>query len=412
MEREHADLVIFTAIADHFTMAGEEDEIIGDVPLLDDVQALIDLAAEGLAVKISAQEHGLDRSTEFGEGLVGRMLNIAPGEATQDRFCFGRAEPDRRHVFDHLIVLLADQFPIDWLRQNPLHLVRRGAQSITTAAGTADGQGAKAAKRLAQDLTQLADATPEERASATQGFIIPLKMDLADLREALKAQKVERASLPENLVRDWVSQDGQERIDALPKGNLNNDKTMHSFATAVLVAEPRATGQPIENLEWAKTMIYALIEAAAGASAAIAILLWIALRRFRDVLLTLVPLVAAALATLEICALTSFELNYANIIAFPVLLGVGVAFKIYYITAWREGETDFLQSALTRAVFFSAVLTGTAFGSLGLSGNPGLSSMGKLLALSLACTLASAVLFQPALMGRPRVRYSKFTGTT
>jgi predicted RND superfamily exporter protein len=63
-------------------------------------------------------------------------------------------------------------------------------------------------------------------------------------------------------------------------------------------------------------------------------------------------------------------------------------------------------------VFFSAVLTGTAFGSLGLSGNPGLSSMGKLLALSLACTLTSAVLFQPALMGRPRMRDSKITRTT
>ena len=172
--------------------------------------------------------------------------------------------------------------------------LRRGAQSLTTAAGTADGQGAKAAKRLAQDLTQLADATPEERASATQRFISPLKMDLADLREALKAQKVERASLPEDLVRDWVSQDGQERVDALPKGNLNNDKTMQRFVTAVLAAEPRATGQPIENLEWAKTMIHALIEAAAGASAAIAILLWIALRLH--------------CAALEMCYLLSFRL--------------------------------------------------------------------------------------------------------
>ena len=85
-----------------------------------------------------------------------------------------------------------------------------------------------------------------------------------------------------------------------------------------------------------------------------------------------------------------------------MLLGVGVAFKIYYIMAWRRGETDFLQSALTRAVFFSALLTGTAFGSLWVSSNPGMSSMGKLLALSLACTLASAVLFQPAIMGPPR----------
>jgi hypothetical protein len=75
--------------------------------------------------------------------------------------------------------------------------------------------------------------------------------------------------------------------------------------------------------------------------------------------------------------LTGFKLNYANIIALTVLLGVGVAFKIYYIMAWRQGETDFLESPLTRAVFFSALLTGTAFGSLWLSSNPGMSSMGQ-----------------------------------
>jgi predicted exporter len=119
-------------------------------------------------------------------------------------------------------------------------------------------------------------------------------------------------------------------------------------------------------------------------------------------LLTLIPLLVAAAATLEICALTGFALNYANIIALPVLLGVGVAFKIYYVLAWRKGETNFLQSPLTRAVFFSALMTATAFGSLWFSAHPGTSSMGKLLALSLMCTLASAALFQPALMGEPR----------
>ena len=31
-------------------------------------------------------------------------------------------------------------------------------------------------------------------------------------------------------------------------------------------------------------------------------------------------------------------LNFANIIALPLLLGVGVAFKIYYIMAWRCRE--------------------------------------------------------------------------
>src|SRR5206468_4077317 len=115
-----------------------------------------------------------------------------------------------------------------------------------------------------------------------------------------------------------------------------------------------------------------------------------------------IPLLVAAAATLEVCALSGFALNYANIIALPVLLGVGVAFEIYYVLAWRNGETNFLQSSLTRAVFFSALMTATAFGSLWLSAHPGTSSMGKLLALSLMCTLASAALFQPALMGAPR----------
>jgi uncharacterized protein len=117
-----------------------------------------------------------------------------------------------------------------------------------------------------------------------------------------------------------------------------------------------------------------------------------------DVLLTLIPLLLAGVVTLEICVLIDLPLNYANIIALPLLLGVGVAFKIYYIMAWRDGQTNLLQSVLTRAVMFSAATTATAFGSLFFSSHPGTSSMG----VSLVCTLAAAALFQPILMGKPR----------
>ena len=119
-------------------------------------------------------------------------------------------------------------------------------------------------------------------------------------------------------------------------------------------------------------------------------------------LLTLVPLLLAGIVTLEITVLIGLPLNFANIIALPVMLGLGVAFEIYFVMAWRAGTTNLLQSSLTRAVFFSAMTTATAFGSLWLSKHPGTSSMGKLLALSLVCTLAAAILFQPALMGPPR----------
>ena len=80
------------------------------------------------------------------------------------------------------------------------------------------------------------------------------------------------------------------------------------------------------------------------------------------------------------------------------MFGIGVAFDIYYVMAWRAGRRDFLQSSLTRAVIFSALTTGTAFGSLWWSHHPGTSRMGALLALSLACTLVSTLVFLPALL--------------
>jgi uncharacterized membrane protein len=113
-------------------------------------------------------------------------------------------------------------------------------------------------------------------------------------------------------------------------------------------------------------------------------------------------LFVAGLVTMELMVLLGMKLNFANIIALPLLLGVGVAFKIYYIMAWRRGRTALVQSTLTRAVIFSAMTTATAFGSLWLSRHPGTSSMGELMALALVCTMMAAVLFQPALMGPPR----------
>jgi hypothetical protein len=192
-----------------------------------------------------------------------------------------------------------------------------------------------------------------------------------------------------------VTANGRARVQVLPR-------VIRDFVTAVLAVSRDATGPAVLLYEAGNTVVGAFIEAGIFALATIAILLWMALRRMVDVLLTLVPLLVAAVVTLELCVAIDLPLNFANIIALPLLLGVGVAFKIYYIMAWRSGKTALVQSTLTRAVIFSAMATATAFGSLWLSSDPGTSSMGKLMALALTCTMAAAVLFQPALMGPPR----------
>ena len=88
------------------------------------------------------------------------------------------------------------------------------------------------------------------------------------------------------------------------------------------------------------------------------------LRRVTDVLMVLVPLAAAALATAIICWLIGLQLNFANIIALPLLLGIGVAFNIYFVVNWRNGIGGPLQTSTARAVLFSALTTGSSFASL------------------------------------------------
>jgi len=276
------------------------------------------------------------------------------------------------------------------------------AQSLNRAAGNAQGPGAAAAKRLAGDLTLLARSDQAARTAAAAAFLPPLKTAVNDLRDLLHAHEVTLANITTDLRDQWAAPDGRARVEVAPKGDPNDNEVLRNFARAVLAVEPNAAAGPISILESSQTIISAFIHAGAYALLSITFLLWITLRRFGDVLLTLIPLLVAGVVTLELCVLLDFPLNYANIIALPLLLGVGVAFKIYYIMAWREGQTNLLQSVLTRAVMFSAATTATAFGSLWFSSHPGTSSMGKLLALSLVCTLAAAALFQPILMGKPR----------
>jgi len=130
------------------------------------------------------------------------------------------------------------------------------------------------------------------------------------------------------------------------------------------------------------------------------------LRRVRDAALVMAPLLLSALLTLLVAVALPLPLNFANIIALPLLLGVGVSFNIYFVMNWRAGLRNPLGSATARAILFSALTTGTAFGSLALSAHPGTASMGKLLLISLACTLLASLVFIPALLAglTPRFR--------
>jgi len=226
---------------------------------------------------------------------------------------------------------------------------------------------------------------------------------LDGLREMTQAKALTLESLPPELRNGWIAADGRARIEVFPKGDARDNRVLERFVAAVHSVAPDATGTPVTIQEAGRLISRAFVDAGLVGVAAITILLCAVLRRLREVMMVLGPLLLAALLTLAVTVVIGMPLNYANIIALPLLLGIGVAFDIYFVMNWRAGQIYHLQSSTARAVLFSALTTLSAFGSLGLSNDPGTAEMGILLTISLVCTLFCTFIVLPALLGPARV---------
>lgn len=276
--------------------------------------------------------------------------------------------------------------------------LRATATRLKEAAGTANTAPASKARALAASLERLiaADAATRDRAAAVLTNGLDTLLD--QVRGLLKASPITLQSVPPDIARDWLAPSGAARIKVFPKGDPTDNAALRAFTAAVLAVAPQAVGPPLSIAESGRTISDAFIQAGALSFVAIAIILVVALRNGRDVALSLGPLLLAGALTLGTCVAVGLKLNYANIIALPLLFGIGVAFDIYFVMAWRSGTRALLQSPLARAVTFSAGTTAAGFGALWLSSHPGTASMGELLMISLAWILAIVLVVLPALL--------------
>jgi hopanoid biosynthesis associated RND transporter like protein HpnN len=251
---------------------------------------------------------------------------------------------------------------------------------------------------IAGDLRSMQTASDDMLMVTDSALTRFLPMQLAHLRLALSAEPVTLASIPPAMARDWMLPDGRVRVQVNPKPAAQTPQGLKAFVREVSAVAPNAGGSAVTISATADTIVGAFRDAAIYAVIAIAVILFGLLRRVLDTALVMAPLLLSALLTLLIAVVLPLPLNFANIIALPLLLGVGVSFNIYFVMNWRAGQTHPLGSATARAILFSALTTGTAFGSLALSGHPGTASMGKLLLISLFCTLLASLVFIPALL--------------
>lgn len=269
-----------------------------------------------------------------------------------------------------------------------------------------EGQQA-AAKALSAALDQYmasydkADAEGRAKllAGLRENLLGSLPARLSSLKEALQAGPVGEADLPAPLKRRWLAQDGRYRVEIAPKDVLDNNPAIERFNAAVTSVAPTASGPPLTQYEAGRAVVKAFQQAFLYSFVVISLLLLVLLRSVIDALLVLVPLVLAGLLTVATSVLFKVPFNFANVIALPLILGVGVDYGVYLVQRGRDAaDGTLLRSGTARAVLFGALITMANFGNLAFAKHPGMVSMGLLLTLGLAMTLLCALVLLPSLL--------------
>ena len=270
-------------------------------------------------------------------------------------------------------------------------------------ASLSDAKALAAASRLSDALKQV-NADPAQLEAQMPALRAQLLGDLPQtlqrLRKLLDASAVTLNDLPDDLKARYLAPDGRARVEVYPRQNLNDNAAMRQFVQEVQGADAGATGGPVELVIGSDVVIDACVKASLGALILTILLHALVLHGWVDALLVAAPLVLAMLLTLATSVLSHFPLNFANIIALPLLIGLNNAYGAYLVVRRKhtEGVNPLLESSTPRAVWFSGLTAVASFGTLAVSKHPGMGGMGVLISLSLAYALLSALIMLPALM--------------
>ncbi|QBQ56038.1 MMPL family transporter [Nitrosococcus wardiae] len=268
-----------------------------------------------------------------------------------------------------------------------------------------------AAYELAEHFQQLLNRLKQSNHATQRQLLLTLQHsllatlpdNLVRLRRSLQANFITFDTLPSALQQRWMTPTGIQRIEIFPQENIDIDKThdLSRFVQEVHRVAPDATGSLVLTLKSGEAVVAAFQQAFTYALLAITAVLLFLLRNLWDTILVLIPLLLAGILLGAAMVILNTPFNFANIIALPLLLGIGVDNGIHMVRRMRQAPPKTgnpLQTSTARGVVFSALVSACSFGNLLVAPHPGMASMGLLLTVGVALTLLCTLLLLPALL--------------
>ncbi|MFO0803782.1 MAG: MMPL family transporter [Gemmataceae bacterium] len=232
-------------------------------------------------------------------------------------------------------------------------------------------------------------------------LVADLANDLNRLKAVSRPAPILESDLPAELRERYIGANGEYLVRAFAKDSLWDYEALRHFTAAVEQADPAATGKAFRTREGLLQMKLGFEWAGVYALIAIVLVLALDLRSVRDLLLGLFPLAAGALLTLGCMVMLGVSMNPANMIALPLITGVGVDNGVHVLHDWRgrrPGVPYRLGSSTGRGVLVAALTTVLGFGTLMISRHQGMASLGLVLALGVSFCMVAALVWLPAIL--------------
>ena len=256
---------------------------------------------------------------------------------------------------------------------------------------------------LEQTRDKLRRMQPSECRTLVSQFQQQMAGDLLSRLHVLKSmanpEPPQLADLPESLTSRFVGRHGLNLLKIYGRGNIWDMEALGTFVHDVRTVDSRATGNPLQAYEASLEMKQSYQKSALYALVVITALLLFDFRSIRYTLLALLPLGVGLAQTFGLLGLLGVPLNPANMIALPILLGIGVDEGVHIVHDFLDQRGRYGMSQSTAvAVVVDSLTTIVGFGSLMIASHQGLQSLGRVLTIGVTCCLFTSMVMLPALL--------------
>ena len=226
------------------------------------------------------------------------------------------------------------------------------------------------------------------------------------IHAALRAPPPTLSAYPQSIRERYLTSDGTEAIYIMPKISIWERPALTQFITELRSVEPTITGNPVQMYETLERVRQGYTRSAAYAFIAIFLITLIDFRSIRYSLLCTASIGISLIWLFGLMSATGLMFNIANLIAVPIILGIGIDSSIHVYHRFREeGRIDGVFGDTGKAILLTNFTTILGFSGMALSRHQGLASMGQILILGLGlCVIASLVIW-PVMLSRTNSKH-------